>query len=36
MKISKRFKAMQSKVAPGKTYAVDEALKRKEAELLEV
>src|SRR6478736_6133922 len=26
-KISKRFKAMQSKVAPGKTYAVDDALK---------
>jgi len=27
MKISKRFKAMQGKVAPGKTYAVEEALK---------
>src|SRR5476651_2036368 len=26
-KISKRYKAMQSKVAPGKTYGVDEALK---------
>jgi len=27
MKISKRFKAMQSKVTPGKTYPVDDALK---------
>ena len=27
MKISKRYKAMQGKVAPGKTYAVEEALK---------
>jgi len=27
MKISKRFKAMQGKVAPGKTYSVDDALK---------
>ena len=27
MKISKRFKAMQGKVVPGKTYAVEEALK---------
>ena len=27
MKISKRFKAMQGKVAPGKSYSVDEALK---------
>src|ERR1700750_3191556 len=26
-KISKRFKAMQGKVAPGKTYAIDDALK---------
>ena len=27
MKISKRFKAMQKAVTPGKTYGVDEALK---------
>ena len=26
-KISKRFKALQTKIAPGKTYAIDEALK---------
>src|ERR1700751_1174088 len=26
-KISKRFKALQTKIAPGKTYAIDDALK---------
>ncbi|HEY6024215.1 MAG TPA: 50S ribosomal protein L1, partial [Pseudolabrys sp.] len=26
-KTSKRFKALQTKIAPGKTYAIDEALK---------